>query len=136
MKIAFFLNNDELEGLDWTNVYKANPGAGGTEFLIVLEAYLMSLEQKVNLTLYAQKQSVFPKNIPVKYVPTLRDAILDANENMVDYLVFKEVQRDPQFNYLKNISSRTGLVIWSHNFMQKKVLMSMRSVIVSSRLFV
>ena len=30
MKIAFFLNNDELEGLDWTNVYKANPGAGGT----------------------------------------------------------------------------------------------------------
>lgn len=122
MKIAYFLNNDELEGLDWTNVYKANPGAGGTEFLIVLEAYLMSLEQKVNLTLYAQKQSVFPPKIPVKYVPTLRDAILDANENMVDYLVFKEVQRDPQFNYLKKIPSRSGLVIWAHNFIQKKSL--------------
>lgn len=122
MKIAFFLNNDELEGLDWTNVYKANPGAGGTEFLIVLEAYLMSLEQKVSLTLYAQKQSVFPKTIPVKYVPTLKDAIFDANENIVDYLVFKEVQRDPLFNYLKNLPSRTGLVIWSHNFMQKKSL--------------
>lgn len=122
MKIALFLNNDELEGLDWTYVYKANPGAGGTEFLIVLEAYLMSLEHKVDLTLYAQKKSVFPKTIVVKYVPSLRDAILDANENLVDYLVFKEVQRDPHFNYLRDIPSRTGLVIWTHNFMQKSSL--------------
>lgn len=122
MKIAFYLNNGQLEGLDWTNVLHGNPGAGGTEYLVVLESYLMSLEKNFEVVLYAEKKSIFPKEVSVKYVNTLRDAILDSNENLVDFFVFKEVQKDPSFSYLKDIPHRTGLIVWTHNFMKKKAL--------------
>ena len=70
MKIGFFLNNEELEGLNWETVSIANPGAGGTEYVIVLESYMMSLEKDVEFVLYAVKSSIFPKSITVKYVST------------------------------------------------------------------
>lgn len=122
MKIGFFLNNEELEGLNWEIVSIANPGAGGTEYVIVLESYMMSLEKDVEFVLYAVKSSIFPKSITVKYVSTLKDAIIDANKNGIDFFVFKENQKDPSYKHLTGIPNNTSLIVWCHNFLSKKSL--------------
>lgn len=122
MKIAFYLNNEQLEGLDWTHVLSGNPGAGGTEFIVVLEACLMSHEKEHEVVLYAPKKSVFPDTIKINYVSCLKEAIIDANANFIDYIVYKETQKDNEFSYLKNIPLFTGHIVWCHNFLNKKAL--------------
>ena len=116
MKIAFYLNNEQLEGLDWTHVLTGNPGAGGTEFMVVLEACLMSKEKVHEVVLYVSKQSVFPDGMNIKYVSCLKEAINDANANFTDYIVYKETQKDGEFSFLKNIPQYTGHIVWWHNF--------------------
>lgn len=122
MKIAFYLNNEQLEGLDWTHVLTGNPGAGGTEFMVVLEACLMSKEKVHEVVLYVSKQSVFPDGMNIKYVSCLKEAINDANANFTDYIVYKETQKDGEFSFLKNIPQYTGHIVWCHNFLSKKAL--------------
>lgn len=120
IKVAFFLNNEQLEGLDWSNVIVGNPGAGGTEYEFVLEAYLMSMESGFDVVLYVLKNSIFPESLHVKNVPSLKDAIIDANSSETDYLVIKENQKD--LDFLNDIPKRTGLILWAHNFLSKKAI--------------
>ena len=61
MKIAFFLKNELIQGVDWRNIMQGNPGVGGSEYLIVLTSYMLTLSAKYDVTLIVQCESSFPK---------------------------------------------------------------------------
>lgn len=53
-KIAFFIHNNEYANVDFRYPLKGNPGVGGSEYLIVMTAWQLSIrENHLDVTLYA-----------------------------------------------------------------------------------
>ena len=121
-KIVFFLCNDRIPDIDYTNVCVANPGVGGTEYLFVLTAYILSKRGDYNIVLYAQKPSIYPEGLNVELTNNIGTGIYKAANEGADVFICKE---DPEFiqkGYFENIPSGIKVVLWSHIFMTTKRL--------------
>ena len=53
IRIGFFLENSPLGFIDYSNIMQGNPGIGGSEFQVILNAYLLSLNSKYKVYLFA-----------------------------------------------------------------------------------
>ena len=62
MKVAFFLKNELIPGIDWREITKGNPGCGGSEYIIVLTAYVLTIRKNYDITLLLKKNLVSLKD--------------------------------------------------------------------------
>lgn len=122
MKVAFFLKNELLKKIKWSNVDKGNPGVGGSEYIIVLTAYALSKNANYDVTLITQKEAIFPIGLKVAYAENLRGAIDYCDKNGISYLTFKEYPRWINEHCFDNLKGNVGLIVWCHNFLSSSLL--------------
>lgn len=122
MKIAFFLFNGSLGNVDWNTVDESNPGVGGTEYLFVLNAYLLSKRKEVEIVLYTEQDNQFPQGMHVVSGLDAHSAIIDAANKNADFFVIKEFDYLVNEKVLENTPSSIGIVLWTHIFVSVKRL--------------
>lgn len=122
MKVAFYLFNGSLGNVNWSTVEESNPGVGGTEYLFVLNAYLLSKRREFEVILYAEEANQFPQGLHVVSDLDAHSAIIDAANKKVDFFVIKEFDYLVNEKVLENLPSSIGLVLWTHIFVTVKRL--------------
>lgn len=86
-KVAFFIHNKEFANVDFRNPLKGNPGVGGSEFLIVLTAWQLSMrDNNLDVTLFAQKRGLFPETLRVFLSTGTDEAFEEASLKNFDFL--------------------------------------------------
>lgn len=121
-KIAFFLKNELLVNTDWRRIMDGNPGVGGSEYIIALTAYVLSIRSNVDVTLIVQKKSQFPAGLNIAYADNLRAAIDYCDKNGISYLAFKEYPRWIHEHCFDQLNENIGLIVWCHNFLSSFLL--------------
>lgn len=122
MRIAFFLKNELIPGIDWREITKGNPGCGGSEYMIVLTAHILTMRKNYDITLIAQKKSHFPEGLNIVYTNDLREAIYYCDKENISFLIFKEYPRWIAENCFHNIPKNVNLILWCHNFLPSSSL--------------
>lgn len=117
MKIGFFVKNSMFSNLDCSHLECGNPGIGGTPYLIVLIASLLSSRDNgLDVTLYVEKEGIFPDYLKTVVVKDAIGAIEESDKSMDDYIVVnsRNVSWD-KFDFSK-IKNKLKIVPWCHNF--------------------
>ena len=116
-KVAFFIDNTSIYDVDASTILQANPGIGGTEYLIMLVSMLLSCRDNgLCIRLYmTRKQFNMPKELSCFIVSDIAEAILHAEEEDFDCLVVKHdaeyVQRD-----CLTTNGNLEFIVWCHVF--------------------
>lgn len=122
-KVAFFLENKSLSGVDYTNIVSGNPGIGGTEYMIVLIAYLLSIRNNgIQVQLYSEIEGKFPKGLNYTVAENLQQAIfLSEHSQQCDYFIYRHNPQAITLGILKT-KSKMKFIPWCHNFVTWKEL--------------
>lgn len=99
-----------------------NPGVGGSEYIIVLTSYMLTLSAKYDVTLIVQCKSQFPKELKIAYASNLQDAVMYCGKNDISYLAFKECPSWIKDGCFKNVPQNVGLILWCHTFLSSDTL--------------
>ena len=114
MKIAFYLD-DVKKGIDYSHPDSANPGIGGTQFLIWELSYYMSKYSSNEITLFVPRSANFNEDINTIVVSNIMECLLACKEHLIDYLII----RGPSIpKRIIDIAEKESikLITWSHNF--------------------
>lgn len=115
-KIAFYLENKSISGVDCSSVLEANPGIGGTEWLIIVIATLLSKRNNgLDISLYVESPGVFPPGIIIKTVGELKNALIQGVSDELDTLVVKHNVQNI-YNRVLEKALPFGLICWCHIF--------------------
>ena len=116
-KVAFFIDNTSIYDVDASTILQANPGIGGTEYLIMLVSMLLSCRDNgLCIRLYmTREQHNMPKELSCFIVSDIAEAISHAEEEDFDCLVVKHdaeyVQRD-----CLTTNGNLEIIVWCHVF--------------------
>ncbi|MRT91924.1 glycosyltransferase family 4 protein [Ancylomarina sp. 16SWW S1-10-2] len=117
-KIGFHLDNNGIENVNCLNIENGNPGIGGSEYAIISMAYLLAKRKNnLDITLFAEKKGVLPKEINCKFVESIDETISCANKCEIEYLVV-DYKRLPHLLITKNPNLK--FIIWAHNFIKEE----------------
>lgn len=118
-KVAFYLNSDIVSNVDLSGILESNPGMGGSQYMMLCIACLLSMrENGIEVMLYSKTQ-VEISGLNSAVVNSFDDVLKFVDIQSVDYLVIKH---DPQLcTALKLYNGRTRFVIWCHNFVEKEL---------------
>lgn len=113
-KIALYLDNRLISDIDASRIYEGNPGIGGTEYLILLLSYMLSVRNNgIIVKLYMRVRQLIPTSIECETVKSLNEAI--DKSSMYDYFVLKH-----DVDNIKNDSIYSNgtlkFIIWCHVF--------------------
>lgn len=113
IKIAFYLDKENLKQQNYSNILDGNPGLGGTTYEFLLVSYLLDKrDNQIDVILLTRSNLNFPhKN--VYYVKDLKDACELCIINNIPLIVINQGQFDRSIlePYKKNIS----FILWAHN---------------------
>jgi len=121
MTIGFYLNNIGQENVDCTHVVESNPGIGGSEYLILAIATLLTERNNdINVLLYVKECGIFPNCLNTIVVNNLDVAINISIKKGVDIFVvdFKRINNE----IITRFKEKMKFVIWCHNFVPIKQL--------------
>lgn len=121
--VAFFLENRTLSGVDYTNIASGNPGIGGSEYMIVLIAYLLSIRKNgIRVQLYTEIEGKFPEGLNYTVAENIQQAIFFAEHSLqCDYFIYKHNPQTIIQGMLKT-KSKMKFIPWCHNFLTWKEL--------------
>ena len=122
IRIGFFLENSPLGFIDYTNILQGNPGIGGSEFQVILNAYLLSLNPQYKVYLFAQTKSIFPKEIEIICEKDFKQCIHLCKKYEIKYFIFKEQPHWITDKCFQDIPLGINLIAWCHNFLSTKRL--------------
>lgn len=116
IRVGFYLDNDTIYKKDCSNVLSGNPGIGGTEYMVILIAQLLTMRtNSLEVVLFCPKQGILPKEIICKQ-KSFNEAIRCADQEGFDYFVFKHLVRHIESGILDSIMSKMRLIPWCHVF--------------------
>lgn len=130
MKILFYLPNANYKDIDYSRLEEGNPGLGGTEYVILITALLLSrkiisqnLEKEFQIHVAAQNPNI---DIPgISFVAA--SDITDVVSMNADYILFKyeknsyiELTNALQIKKKKDTSIKTKIIVWAHNLIDRK----------------
>ena len=80
MKVAFYIRNSFCDNsIDLRNLYEGNPGIGGTEYVMFVVAYLLTIRDNgLDIFVYLEKENSLPKELKTIVVPDVKRAAIDA----------------------------------------------------------
>lgn len=116
MKIAFFIDNCSIADVDVRFLEKGNPGIGGTEYLILLVASMLSSRSNgLEVKLLMTREQKVPQQIQSEVVGSLIDGIKKADADGCSLFILK--------HHVDNITedclhSSMGMqfLVWCHIF--------------------
>lgn len=129
MKIVFYLANAAYKDIDYSRLEDGNPGLGGTEYVIIITALLITrklkehyLEDEIQLTVAAQETNTVVPGVTLSKVQKITDiARTDA-----DYIFFKYEKDNyliltEEITKLRNHGMKVPkIIIWAHNIIDRK----------------
>lgn len=131
MKVVFYLANANVGNIDYSDIEKGNPGLGGTEYIILVTALLISraikqrgLQDKFELTVAAQNADIGLSDIQFTKVSNIHDTLtLGADVVFFKYErgIYKSLSQKMTELREKNSQCRLPkIVIWAHNMIDRK----------------
>ena len=118
MKIAFYLNNEDYDSeRDFRNIMKGNPGMGGSEYMILLISYLLTIRDNgLEVRLYSSKEGLFHPAMNVVINPDMQAAAHQASaDGFVRFIVdHRRVKWD--YHPFQGLSLQMKIVAWCHCF--------------------
>lgn len=124
VKVALFLEGKILSerNIDITQLPFGNPGIGGTEYLFLLLAYLLTRRDNgIDVTLFIEFTPIKPlENVNSLMVKDFYDAVEIADNNHFDYLVYRsqELTDERRKAAYGIIHHGLNLIMWCHNFLR------------------
>ena len=130
MKIVFYLPNAAYKGIDYSHLEEGNPGLGGTEYVILITALLLSrriesqnLKHDFEIKVAAQNIDINLRELSFVNVSDITD-VLTLN---ADFVFFK-YEKDKYLKLSKELSKikeeepllKTKLIVWAHNLIDRK----------------
>lgn len=120
MNIGFYLDNKNISNIDCTNILLGNPGMGGSEYSAIAISYLLSIRpNKLNITIYCNKEMIFPNGLSYKTNPTLQDSIESAIKDQIDYFIIDLKLVD---TYTITRNKKIKFILWANNFASREKL--------------
>lgn len=117
IKVGFYLDNDTISSVDCTRILEGNPGIGGTEYMIIAVAQLLTIrDNNIQVKLFAPRKGFFPNELDYTIVSSFHDAIRMAEEEQYDYFIFKHNVERIFDSSLEHGISRLKLIVWCHVF--------------------
>lgn len=118
MKVAFFLNNEDFDSSrDFTNIQLGNPGIGGSEYMILLISYYLSIRDNgIDVRLYVSKPGCFSQSLNVMCVGDIETAAGHASEEGFERFVFDHKRVNWYKNPFQGLSPKLKLIPWCHCF--------------------
>ena len=120
MHIGIYINNENISGVDCSDMMKGNPGVGGTEYcLLLLAQTYKEFFPENKLTLFATKEGKLPTVDSIVTVEGLNILCEKAAKENVDVLVVSAVYNNmplPKsfFEAIDKMQIKT--ILWGHNF--------------------
>lgn len=120
MHIGIYINNENIAGINCSNLLDGNPGIGGTEYCILLLAQTYKIyytNQKV--TLFISKSGKLPKVDNYVTVTSLEELSTKAANEDVDILVVSAVYNGkplPHSFFISIDQKKIKTILWGHNF--------------------
>lgn len=63
IKVGFYLDNDTISSVDCTCILKGNPGIGGTEYMVIAVAQLLTIRSNdIQVKLFAPQRDYSRRN--------------------------------------------------------------------------
>ena len=118
MKVAFYLNNENIYNTDFSNIDEGNPGVGGSEYLCVLIANELCKRNNIDTILLADKNSKFPTTLKYSVCGSLSNS-LALYHNKVDVFVIDSKRFDLKFAYEY---PNTKFILWINNKMNFNIM--------------
>lgn len=116
-KVAFYLDNRSISSVDCKNILEANPGIGGTEYLILLVSYLLMLrDNDIQVKVYTHKEGLFPIGFNYEVISDFEKAVSRAEEQGCDYIVFRHDASLITTGILDRILGSIKMIVWDHVF--------------------
>lgn len=118
MKVAFFLNNEEFASCrDFRDIEKGNPGIGGTEYMILLISYLLTIrENGIHVRLYVSKTGLFNSKMEVMCVGDMETSAHHASDDGFERFVFDHKRVNWYKHPFQNLAPQLRLIPWCHCF--------------------
>ena len=116
MKVAFYLDNQDIPDVDLSRPSLGNPGCGGTEYMFAaFPSYLAAAEGHDHRPIIlANHVGRLPSNVASLRVRNLLDAVRRAKDEGCDLFVYRP-RRHPQVEFLALIDRlRFPTVAWTH----------------------
>lgn len=122
-RIAFYLHNPGLKGVDCSDIFQSNPGIGGTEHVMLLVASMLNRQKgQYDVTVYMQEPMVGLPDSHIELVGSIEEAIRKAEDAGVEVLAFKYMPEHTQNRALDCHSDRLSLIAWVHLFPNRRDL--------------
>lgn len=116
-KVAFYLDNRHIALADCRDILKGNPGIGGTEYMFIVIAYLLSIRDNgLEVNTYTRSEGIFPDGYKYEVVESFENAVGNAVKSGFDYFVFKHDASVIESGILDAINPRIKLIVWDHVF--------------------
>lgn len=124
MKIAFYLENNNIKDVDLRFPKLGNPGVGGTEYnFITLACELASRYEFLELKMFAQSTRLIPDELNCQQAPTCLQAVKLAVEQGIEFFIWRPTVRDDAKQLVASIRSYPiKFIIWAHNTPQADIL--------------
>lgn len=120
MKIAIFIDNENILGVDCRNPENGNPGIGGTEYCILLLAQVYKKAYPNDeVVLFATKQGMLPKTDAVEIVSGPMEIGNVFKKIQADILLISAVYHGEPLSqdFFKMIeTNQIKTILWGHNF--------------------
>lgn len=120
MKIAIFIDNENILGVDCRNPEHGNPGIGGTEYCILLLAQVYKKAYPSDeVVLFATKQGMLPKTDAVEIVSGPMEIGKIFKKTQADMLLISAVYHGEPLSqeFFKMIeANQIKTILWGHNF--------------------
>lgn len=117
MKIAFYLPNSSISTIDFSNVDRGNPGIGGSEYSVILIASNLCKRHIYDVTVYCDKESIFPASLRWQTCKDLVGAIKLGIRHRIDYIVVdgKFLTEEILCRFVK-----VKFIAWANTFIPEK----------------
>jgi glycosyltransferase involved in cell wall biosynthesis len=120
MKIAFYLENSNMEGVDLRYPEKGNPGIGGSEYMTIMVANELRKRYSdfMEVTILAADVGRLPAACRVSSAASFSEAVEKAARDSIDILIFK-----PYGDFLPerilSLESHPAVkgIAWAHNLL-------------------
>lgn len=117
MKVAFYLENRAIRNVDCTDVVSGNPGIGGTQYMILLVATMLSSrENGMEIILYTEVDGKLPDGLNYCVTGDFLNTVHSADKDDVTYLVFRHNASLIKDGTLAALRTSTKLIVWDHVF--------------------
>ena len=126
MRVAFYLHNGCYSTKqNYKNLLAGNPGIGGSEYEILLMAYVLATRDNgIDVLFYAAQEGYFPQELNVTIEPSLDVAIQNIYSKGCTILIFDRKQVNWSANELANLPADFQLIPWCHTFYNTSELLA------------